>query len=107
MIPLTAVVLGSGKIDIPMDANGKANIKNKKENKIEISCKSKTGRSFLLSEIYYEPGWKAFVNGKETKIYQTNHILRSVQIPFRNSKVVFSMIAQNGKRQGCCPEFHY
>ena len=84
-----AVVLGSGKIDIPMDANGKANIKNKKENKIEIHCKSKTGGLLVLSEIYYEPGWKAFVNGKETKIYQTNHILRSVQIPPGNSEVVF------------------
>ena len=28
-------------------------------------------------------------NGKETKIYQTNHILRSVQIPQGNSEVVF------------------
>ena len=84
-----AVVLGSVKIDIPMDANGKANIKNKKENKIEIHCKSKTGGLLVLSEIYYEPGWKAFVNGKETKIYQTNHILRSVQIPPGNSEVVF------------------
>ena len=84
-----AVVLGSEKIDIPMDANGKANIKNKKENKIEIHCKSKTGGLLVLSEIYYEPGWKAFVNGKETKIYQTNHILRSVQIPPGNSEVVF------------------
>ena len=84
-----AVVIGSGKIEIPMDANGKANIKNKKENKIEIHCKSKTGGLLVLSEIYYEPGWKAFVNGKETKIYQTNHILRSVQIPPGNSEVVF------------------
>ena len=84
-----AVVLGSVKIDIPKDANGKVNIKNKKENKIEMHCKSKTGGLLVLSEIYYEPGWKAFVNGKETKIYQTNHILRSVQIPPGNSEVVF------------------
>ena len=84
-----AVVLDSGKIDIPMDVNGKSYIKNKKENKIEIYCKSKTGGLLVLSEIYYQPGWKAFVNGIETEIYQTNHILRSVQIPPGNSEVVF------------------
>ena len=62
------------EIEFPMDANGKANIKNKKENNIEINCKSKTGGLLVLSEIYYEPGWKAFVNGKETKfIKQTTY----------------------------------
>ena len=84
-----AVVLDSEEIDFHIDANGKANIVNKKENKIEINCKSKTGGLLVLSEIYYEPGWKAYVNGKETRIYQTNHILRSVQIPPGDSEVVF------------------
>ncbi len=84
-----AVVLDSEGIDIPMDASGKAILKSKKENKIEINCKSKTGGLLVLSEIYYEPGWKAFINGRETKIYQTNHILRSVQVPPGNSNIVF------------------
>ena len=85
----SAIVLDSGQIDIPVTVNGKANIKSKKENEIEISCKSETGGLLVLSEIYYEPGWRAFVNQNETMIYQTNHILRSVQIPPGNSKVVF------------------
>ncbi len=32
----------------------------------------------ILSEIYYPAGWKAYVNGRETKIYKTNYILRSI-----------------------------
>ena len=39
-------MLNPEEIDFPMDANGKANIVSKKENIIEISCKSKTGGLF-------------------------------------------------------------
>ena len=69
--------------------NGQAIIKLKEENKIEINCQSETGGLLVLSEVYYKPGWKAYVNGVETKIYQTNHILRSVYIPSGESDVLF------------------
>ena len=94
----SAIIVGSNEIDFPIDANGKANVVRRKENNIEISCKSKTGGLLVLSEIYYEPGWKAFINGKETKIYQTNHILRSVQIPPGNSNVVFKYNSLNWEK---------
>ena len=44
---------------------------------------------WFYPEIYYAPGWKAFVNGVNVPIYQTNHILRSVEIPSGKSEVVF------------------
>ena len=43
----------------------------------------------VLSEIYYAPGWKAYVNGVSVPIYQANHILRSIEIPSGKSEVVF------------------
>ena len=85
----SAVVIDYNGKDIPENVVGKANVKTKEENKIEIDCQSETGGLLVLSEIYYKPGWKAFVNGKETPIFQTNHILRSVRIPSGSSEVIF------------------
>ena len=70
-------------------SSGLADVKSRVENRIEINCRSETGGLLVLSEIYYKPGWKAFVNGEETPIYQTNHVLRSVRVPKGESKIVF------------------
>lgn len=43
----------------------------------------------VLSEVYYPAGWKAFIDGKETEIYKTNHILRSVSLPSGKHRVEF------------------
>lgn len=54
----------------------------------------------VLSDQYY-PGWKAFIDGEETKIYEVNGILRGVVVPqgehsvvfkYRPYKVIFLMI---------------
>jgi hypothetical protein len=46
----------------------------------EIQMEAHVGKPALLvlSEIFYPAGWKALVNGEETKIYKTNYILRSI-----------------------------
>ena len=50
---------------------------------------SETGGLLVLSEIYYKPGWRAYVNGEETPVYQTNHILRSIYLPSGEHQIEF------------------
>ncbi len=60
-----------------------------KINSVKINCYSKGGSLLVLSEVYYKPGWKCKINGKDTKIYQANHVLRSVYVPDGKHEVVF------------------
>ena len=75
-------------------SSGSSSVIERSENRILLSTKSETGGLLVLSEIYYAPGWKAYVNGMSVPIYQANHILRSIEIPSGKSEVVFEYDAR-------------
>lgn len=56
---------------------------------IQISAKNANPTLLVLSEIYYPAGWKAIVDGVETKIYKTNYLLRSIFLPAGEHNIVF------------------
>ncbi len=43
----------------------------------------------VFSEIYYEKGWKMFVDGKEEPYFRANYLLRAAQLKAGNHKVEF------------------
>ena len=85
----SAIVVQYKGEPIPGNVTGTVNVKSRAENKIELISISDTGGLLVLSEIYYKPGWKAYINGEETNIYQTNHILRSINVPRGENKILF------------------
>ena len=85
----TAIVYNYNGTNNRKDVDGQVSVVSKTENKIELISSSSTGGLLVLSEIYYEPGWRATVNGIEAPIYQTNHVLRSVEIPPGENEVIF------------------
>lgn len=59
------------------------------DNQVLIKTKSFSDGFLFLSDAYY-PGWKAFIDGEETKIYRANYAFRAVFLPLGEHEVRFS-----------------
>lgn len=89
----SAIVELLAKKDIAFEpvADSTARIQLVKNNNdfIEYSSKASTNQFAVFSEIYYNRGWKAYIDNKETAIIQTNYVLRGLPIPAGNHKITF------------------
>jgi hypothetical protein len=86
---LKAVIVNYDGPQINPESTGNVTVENYEEHEIKLKTTSKTGGLLVLSEIYYAPRWIATVDGEETPIYQTNHVLRSVYVSPGEHEVMF------------------
>lgn len=71
-----------------VSSHSQVNYANYMENASEISIKTDANGFLFVADTWYQ-GWKAFVNGKEVKIYRADYAFRAVVVPEGKSKVKF------------------
>lgn len=71
------------------EGTGSANIISYTPNKVAIEVNTTTPALLFLSDNYY-PGWKARVNGVETKIYRADYTFRAIVVPADRSSIEFT-----------------
>lgn len=77
----TAVVEASTELadieHLPDGAADTVEILDYNANSVKISCNMVSNGLLVLTDLYY-PGWKVYVNGKQTEIVRTNDVARGV-----------------------------
>jgi hypothetical protein len=68
---------------------GEAKLISYLPNEINIDVNTDTNKLLFLSDTYY-PGWKAYVDEKETEIYRADYTFRAIVVPQGHHLIKFS-----------------
>lgn len=75
--------------DINRDSTATISLTSYKPNHLEYSTKALKNQLAVFSEIYYDKGWNAYVDGKLTPHFRANYVLRAMIIPAGTHKIEF------------------
>jgi hypothetical protein len=67
-------------INPSLNTKSKTTIRSYKEDEVVIDVNTDSDTMIVVTDTYY-PGWQAFVDGQETKIYRANYALRALVAP--------------------------
>ncbi len=72
-----------------IDTVAKIKLTSYAPNKLDYEYQSNSEQLAVFSEIYYDKGWKAFIDGKPASHFRVNYILRAMVVPAGNHKIEF------------------
>jgi uncharacterized membrane protein YfhO len=71
------------------NSNTAINLEEYKPNYLKYTSSSAKDGIAIFSEIYYDKGWNAYIDGKLKPHFRANYVLRGMQIPAGNHLVEF------------------
>lgn len=90
----TAVINSEFKSEVSEDfkATGNADIqlKSYQPNELVYKTNASSPQFVVFSEMYYQPGWQAYLDGEKVEHVRANYLLRAMNIPAGEHTVTFS-----------------
>lgn len=87
-LKITAIISESNLDKFVNLSVGNVRIVSYTENTVSLETENMESGFLVMSDAYY-PTWKVFIDGKESKIYKTNHAFRGVYIPKGKHSIIF------------------
>lgn len=89
----TAVLFAADKAQVPatLASDSAGSIQLLYNNNDEVSYRSNAAAPgfAVFSEVFYNKGWKALIDGKESPIIRTNYVLRGLMVPAGQHQIQF------------------
>jgi hypothetical protein len=74
----------------PVNGNDKIELVSYQPDELEYKYTAEGEKLAVFSEIYYPAGWKCYIDGKESKYFRTNYVLRGMILPSGTHQVKFA-----------------
>jgi hypothetical protein len=88
-LPNPPLVKGGKEVGLREGLQNKVEIVSESNNRVHLHVRAKENAFLVLSDTYF-PGWKAYVDGKEERIYRANYAFRAIPIRAGAHKVEFT-----------------
>lgn len=81
-----------------VDSNARINLASYHPEDLKYNFSSATDAFVVFSEVFYEKGWDAYIDGEKVKYAQVNYILRGLEVPAGKHEIVFKFEPQTYKK---------
>ena len=79
------------------DSNARIILESYQPNHLVYQSHTSSEQLAVFSEIYYEKGWNAFIDGKKADYVRANYILRAMRVPAGDHKIEFKFESESYK----------
>ena len=77
-----------------LDSTATITLDSYRPNKLVYTTKTNSEQLAVFSEIYYQPGWEATIDGKPASHFRADWILRAMLVPAGEHQIVFEFRPQ-------------